>query len=369
MALRIHRDHARYRAIVKGRVRKNLRKLIAEGGFVVQRGKRKVAIPIQEIRLPRFQYSWEDQSQVGQGAGQAGDVIGSDGQETEGRGKAGNRPSEHPLEAEFSFGELARILGEELELPRIQPKGRKVIRSTSGRFTSIRRSGPESLLHFKRTYKAALKRMVSTGDYNPDEPLVIPVREDKRYRARKEVLLPQSAAAVLYMMDVSGSMGDEQKTIVRREAFWIDLWLQANYKNLQVRYITHDADAREVDRETFFKSKESGGTLISSAYTLAEKLLHEDYPVADWNVYLFHFSDGDNWSEEDNTRCVELLRDSLLPRSNLFAYGQVKSAYGSGAFYSVLEKAFPDEESVALSTIADKEQILDSIRTFLGKGR
>jgi uncharacterized protein len=367
MTLRIHSDHARFRAIVKGKVRENLRRFIVQGDLVAQHGKKSVAIPLNEIRLPKFRHAWEEQPQVGQGEGKEGDVMGQS--PGEGGGQAGDQPGEHPLEVEMSFEELAQILGEELELPRILPRGQKVMKSATGRFTGIRRTGPESLIHFKRTFKAALKRTISSGEYSPGDPLVVPVREDKRYRSRKEVLLPQSAAAILYMMDVSGSMGDEQKEIVRMEAFWIDLWLRAHYKNLEIRYITHDADAREVDRDTFFKSKESGGTLISSAYTLASEMIRKDYPADDWNLYLFHFSDGDNWSEQDNTYCVEILKEKLLPPANLFAYGQVKSAYGSGAFHSVLEKGFPDAENLALSKIESKDQVLDSIREFLGKGR
>lgn len=370
MTLRIHSDHARFRSIVKGRVRENLRRFIVQGDLVAQHGRKKVAIPLKEIRLPKFEYSWEDQPQAGQGEGKEGDVLGK-GQpgEGEGAGEAGDQPGEHALEVELTLEELAQILGEELELPRIQPRGQKVLTSYTGRFTGIRRTGPESLVHFKRTFKAALRRTISSGEYNAGDPLVVPVREDKRYRARKEVLLPQSAAAILYMMDVSGSMGEEQKEIVRIEAFWIDLWLRSHYKNLQIRYITHDAEAREVDRDTFFKSMESGGTLISSAYALAADMIKQDYPPDDWNLYLFHFSDGDNWSDEDSAHCVDLMNQRLLPAANLFAYGQVKSAYGSGAFYPVLEKAFPEQENVALSKIDDKEHILDSIREFLGKGR
>jgi uncharacterized sporulation protein YeaH/YhbH (DUF444 family) len=370
MALRIHSDYARFRSIVKGRVRENLRRFIVQGELVAQHGQKKVSIPLSEIRLPRFRHSWEDQSQVGQGEGKEGDALGQ-GQEAEGGGggQAGDQPGDHPLEVELSLEELAQILGEELSLPRIQPRGRKVLKSWSGRFTGIRRTGPESLVHFKRTFKSALRRTVASGEYNPGDPIVVPVREDKRYRSRKEVLQPQSAAAIVYMMDVSGSMGDEQKEMVRIEAFWIDLWLRSHYKNLQIRYITHDASAREVDRDTFFRSKESGGTLISSAYTLAGEMVKQDYPVEDWNIYLFHFSDGDNWSDEDSSLCVSLLNERLLPSANLFAYGQVKSAYGSGAFIEVLEKNFPGREEVALSRIDSKDQILDSIRDFLGKGR
>jgi uncharacterized sporulation protein YeaH/YhbH (DUF444 family) len=170
------------------------------------------------------------------------------------------------------------------------------------------------------------------------------------------------------MMDVSGSMGDEQKEIVRRTAFWIDLWLRRHYDNLTVRYITHDAAAREVDRDTFYRSKESGGTMISSAYKLLHEILLHEYPENDWNVYAFQFSDGDNWSEEDNQACIGMLKAEFLPRLNLFAYGQVKSAYGSGQYLSRLKDGMPPSENLALAALNGSEDILEAIKTFLGKG-
>ena len=131
------------------------------------------------------------------------------------------------------------------------------------------------------------------------------------------------------MMDVSGSMGDEQKEIVRIESFWIDTWLRHQYKGLETRYIIHDAVAREVDRDTFFHTRESGGTMISSAYKLCQEIIDADYPPGGWNIYPFHFSDGDNWSADDTRLCIELLKNDILPGVNLFAYGQVESPYGS----------------------------------------
>src|SRR5205085_92967 len=118
--------------------------------------------------------------------------------------------------------ELAQILGEELALPRIEPRGKKNIVTTRDRYTSIRQTGPESLRHFKRTFKRAMKRQISSNTYDPLNPVVIPIRADKQYRSWKEVPKPESVACIIYMMDVSGSMTDEQKEIVRIEAFWID---------------------------------------------------------------------------------------------------------------------------------------------------
>ena len=181
--------------------------------------------------------------------------------------------------------------------------------------------------------------------------------------------LPETNAVIIYMMDVSGSMGDEQKEIVRIESFWIDTWLRRHYKGLETRFIIHDAVAREVDRDTFFHTRESGGTMISSAYKLAMEMIEADYGASSWNVYPFHFSDGDNWSADDTRVCVEILRDRMLPSVNLFCYGQVESPYGSGQFIKDLREAVGGRENVALSEIADKDAIYGSIKQFLGTGK
>jgi hypothetical protein len=181
--------------------------------------------------------------------------------------------------------------------------------------------------------------------------------------------VPRSNAVIVYMMDVSGSMGNEQKEIVRIESFWIDTWLRSQYRGLETRYIVHDAVAREVDRHTFFHIRESGGTRISSAYRLCQKIIEKDYDLLSWNIYPFHFSDGDNWGSEDTRKCLEVLDQEVLPRANVFCYGQVKSAYGSGQFKKDLDERFPEDERLVTSEIKDKDGIVDSIRDFLGKGK
>ena len=368
MALRIEQDKARFRQIIRGKVRANLRKYIARGELIGRQGKDVVSIPLPEIHLPRFRFDPKQEKGVGSGQGEPGDPV--DGEQGEGgTGQAGDQPGEHLLEEELTVAELAEILGEELALPRIEPRGRHEIKTSKYRLTSVRRTGPESLRHFKRTYKEALKRQIATGLYDPKHPIIVPVRQDRRYRSWKEQTQPFSAAVILYMMDVSGSMGDEQKEIVRIESFWIDTWLRSQYQGLVSRYIIHDATAREVDRDTFFRTRESGGTIISSAYKTALAILDADYPESEWNIYLLHFSDGDNWSSEDSSDCVRLLRDQMIPRANLFCYGQVRSPYGSGQFVKELREAFGAEPKVALSEIEDRDGIVDSIKDFLGQGK
>ena len=93
--------------------------------------------------------------------------------------------------------------------------------------------GPESLRHFKRTYVEALRRQVSEGSYLPTSPRVVPIKDDRRYRSWQTVSEPEANAVIIYMMDVSGSMTDEQKEIVRTEAFWIDAWLKSQYDGVE----------------------------------------------------------------------------------------------------------------------------------------
>lgn len=364
---RIDQDHTRFRQIVRGKIKQNLRKFVSSGELIGKQGDKFVSIPMPQIQLPRFRYGENQNGGVGQGEGEPGQPA--PGQEGEGQGQAGEDPGKHTLEVDVPLEELAKILGEELELPAIEPRGNKQIRTDAGRYTGIRRSGPQSLRHWKRTFREALKRQIASGTYDPANPRVVPIREDMRFRSLQTRQSPQASAAVIYMMDVSGSMGREQKEVVRIEAFWIDAWLRQQYKNLEVSYIVHDAAAHVVDQHTFFHLRESGGTKISSAYELCLQLMRDKYPASEWNVYPFHFSDGDNWSSRDTEHCVQLLRDSLLPACNQFCYGQVKSAYGSGQFKKDLDDAFRGEEKVVTSDIQDRDGILPSIKAFLGKGR
>lgn len=367
MVKKIEKDRARFHQIIRGKVKKNLKKYITRGELIGKKGNEFVSIPIPQINIPRFRHDHQKSGGVGQGEGDIGTPIGrASGQEP---GGAGDAPGQHILEVDISLEELAQMLGEELELPNIEAKGKKNITSQKDKYTGISHSGPESLRHFKRTYKQALRRQIISNSYNPEKPKIVPIREDRRYRTWKKVVEPESNAVIIYMMDVSGSMGEEQKEIVRIESFWIDTWLRYQYKNIETRYVIHDAIAREVDKETFYHTRESGGTIISSAYKLANKIIDEHYDPNEWNIYALHFSDGDNWGEIDTDECIAVLEKALLPKINLFCYGQVESPYGSGQFIDDLSDYFEEDEKIVLSEIPDKDGIYDSIKDFLGKGK
>ncbi len=365
MGLQIEKDHQRFRKIVKGKIREDLRKFLTRGELLGREGKKYISIPVRGIDTPHFRYGDNDDAGVGRGDGKPGDQADGEG----GIGPGGTEEGRHVLEVDVSLDELAEILGEELKLPRILPKGKRRITPERDRYSGIRQSGPESLRHFKRTFRRALRRQIMSGLYNPDSPRIIFERRDKVYRSWKTILSPQSNAVIIYMMDVSGSMGDEQKELVRLEAFWIDAWLRKNYNGIESRYIVHDVRAAEVDRETFFRIREDGGTRISSAFRLAREMIESQYAPSEWNVYLFHFSDGDNSSESDSRECCNLLREQLLPSLNIFGYCQVASAYGSGNFINVLHEHLSSEDGVITSRVNTKDDIYDSIKTFFSPGR
>ena len=368
MSIRIEQDHNRFKEIVKGKIKKNLRKYISNSDMIGKKGDRFVNIPVPQIDLPRFKYG-KNKGGVGQGNGKEGDAVGQGEGDGDGQGAAGNSPGKHLTEVEISIEELADMLANELELPNIEPKGSREIKSKIDKYTGVRRTGPESLRHTKRTFKQALRRQISLGTFNKEKPVIIPIRDDMRYKSWKTTVEKQNNCVIIYMMDVSGSMWDEQKEIVRTEAFWINTWLKKNYKGIESRYIIHDAMAREVSEEQFFTTKESGGTIISSAYYLADKIIKTDYPPHEWNIYLFHFSDGDNWSKEDNETSINLINNEFVGTANLFGYGQVESPHGSGQFYNELSKSFGSEDSVILSKIPDREAIVSSIKDFFGSGQ
>src|SRR6266545_1714889 len=157
MSQRIDLDHRRFRQIIRGKIKQNLRKYISHGEMVARKGKNAVSIPLPSVDIPHFVFGEKQQGGVAQGDGDVGDVLGQ-GDVQPGAGEAGDRPGEHLVEVEVSLDELAEILGEELALPRIEPKGSEKIVAWKDKYTGIRRTGPESLRHFRRSACLKVRR-------------------------------------------------------------------------------------------------------------------------------------------------------------------------------------------------------------------
>ena len=163
-------------------------------------------------------------------------------------------------------------------------------------------------------------------------------------------------------------MGEEQKELVRLESFWIDTWLRQNYEGIEIplhraRCVGQGSGQAHLLSSPRRRRHEDQQRLPLRQVTAGCALFAEE-----WNIYLFHFSDGDNSSEADSRDCVKLLKEQLLPICNMFGYCQVASAYGSGNFINVLHEHLRNHEKVLTSRVNSKDDIYDSIKTFFGKG-
>jgi uncharacterized sporulation protein YeaH/YhbH (DUF444 family) len=145
---------------------------------------------------------------------------------------------------------------------------------------------------------------------------------DLRFRNRVRLPVPMAKAVMFCLMDVSGSMDEARKDLSKRFFILLYLFLTRHYEKIDLVFIRHHTQAQEVDEENFFRARETGGTVVSSALVLMDEIIKERYSASDWNIYGAQASDGDNW-HHDSGRCRELLTESLLPQCRYFAYVQV----------------------------------------------
>jgi uncharacterized sporulation protein YeaH/YhbH (DUF444 family) len=167
-------------------------------------------------------------------------------------------------------------------------------------------------------------------------------------------------------------MGEFKKYIARSFYFWMVRFLRTKYDNVEIVFISHHTEAKEVTEEQFFTQGESGGTVVSSAYQLALDIISARYRPSDWNIYPFHFSDGDNYYS-DNEEAVRLA-DELITTCNLFGYGEIgeegTSGYrrSSGALLSIFKDRLKQRERFVGVRIDDKEDVYPALKQFFGGG-
>lgn len=145
---------------------------------------------------------------------------------------------------------------------------------------------------------------------------------DLRYRNRIQEPAPTTQAVMFCLMDVSGSMDATRKEMAKRFFILLYLFLTKTYENIQVVFIRHHTTAKEVNEEDFFYSRETGGTVVSSALQLMHKIITQRFPASDWNIYAAQASDGDNW-DGDSPNCSNLLNDKIMPLLQYFAYVEI----------------------------------------------
>ena len=188
---------------------------------------------------------------------------------------------------------------------------------------------------------------------------------DLRYRNRVTRPKPCTQAVMFCLMDVSGSMDEQRKDIAKRFFMLLYHFLHNTYEHIQVVFIRHHTAAQEVDEQEFFQSRDTGGTLVSSALDLMDRIIAARYPRADWNIYAAQASDGDNWPM-DSARCRELLVERVLPAVQYYAYVQIVAAQEQQlwAEYASVRAAHPH---FVMHKIAERSDIYPVFRQLMRK--
>lgn len=357
-----YQDQQRHQEKVREVIRQNLPDLVTEENIIMSDGKQIIKVPLRNLEEYRFIHNYQKQKHVGQGDGdsEVGDVLGQDSPKDNGKGgKAGDRPGIDYVEADISIEELEDMLFEELELPFIQEKDKDELETESYRFNDIRKKGLMSNIDKKRTILENLRRNATAG--TPGIHGITP--DDLRYKTWEEVVVPHSNAVIIAMMDTSGSMGAFEKYCARSFFFWMTRFLRRQYEKVEIVFLAHHTEAKEVSEEEFFTRGESGGTICSSVYQKALEIIDSRYPPSSYNIYPFHFSDGDNLTS-DNERCTKLIIE-LMKRCNLFGYGEVNQ-YNRG---STLMSAYRNikQEKFMYYVIKEKGEVYNALKRFFHK--
>lgn len=159
---------------------------------------------------------------------------------------------------------------------------------------------------------------------------------DLRYNNRVKQPKPTSQAVMFCLMDVSGSMDEQKKDMAKRFFILLYLFLQRNYEKIEVVFIRHHTSAVEVSEEDFFHSRESGGTVVSSALNLMKDIVYKRYASSEWNIYAAQASDGDNW-DSDSANCARILEEYLLPVCQYYAYIEITEGEPQNLWYEYLK--------------------------------
>lgn len=325
----------------------------------------KVTIPAKDVNEPNFGHArggiWETVNPGNKDFLKGDKVQRPKSGAGSGKGKAGN--SDQTTQDDFAFEltreEFMNYFFEDLELPNMVKTRLTASTEFKTHRAGYKTDGTPASIHVLRSLRGALGRRIAVGGtsnkrvqqaeqeldqllliVSEDDPAVLKLKReiqglrakleaipfidpfDLRYSNRVKVPKPTSQAVMFCIMDVSGSMDQMKKETAKRFFILLYLFLARAYEKIEVVFIRHHTAAAEVDENEFFNSRESGGTVVSSALHLLTKILDERYPSNDWNVYVAQASDGDNW-DKDSVSCRQLLINTIMPAVQYFAYVEI----------------------------------------------
>jgi uncharacterized protein len=366
-------DRLRHREKVRQSIRENISDIIAEESIIGADRNKIVKVPIRGIKEYRFSYGSNSRGTAeGDGTVERGQIIGPADEDGKGGAtKAGDKPGVDYYETDVTLEELIDIMFEDLELPDLERKKlREIAAERQSRRKGYRQVGIRVRLDKRRTVIAKLRREMATTRHIPvEERERFPFHEDDLvYRHLTTDIRKESNAVVLCIMDTSGSMDTMKKYLARSFFFLLCQFIRTRYRSVEIVFIGHHTEAREVTEEEFFSKGESGGTLISSGYEKALEIIAARYHPSLWNIYAFHCSDGDNF-DSDNSTAVQRAAE-LCDVCNLFGYGEIKPQ-GQRTYESSMMSVFMGLKADNFQTIRidRKEDIWPSFKSFLAKER
>jgi uncharacterized sporulation protein YeaH/YhbH (DUF444 family) len=370
-----------------------------------------VTIPARDLTEPIFSHGaggrrehvFPGNHQYVQGDRIASPDGGAGGQGSGSDGAAGqNGDGADEFRFEVTRDEYLELMFEDLELPRLDIRQNKRVERFRNVRAGFRADGVPANLSVVRSLERAFARRIAlsgsarselkslekqleeeldaSADGDPDarRAMIERVEElrariarvpyldtfDLRFRAFARQPLPTTQAVMFCLMDVSGSMDQQRKDIAKRFFLLLHLFLHRNYRNVQVIFIRHHAQAKEVDEHEFFYAQETGGTVVSSALNLLDELIHDRFPPDQWNVYVAQASDGDNWYD-DSPKCNELLATRILPLVRYFAYIEIaERPQGLWEHYAAL---LDTRANLAVRRILKAEDIFPIFRELFQK--
>ena len=177
---------------------------------------------------------------------------------------------------------------------------------------------------------------------------------DLKYNRRVSQPAPSSKAVVFCLMDVSGSMDEAKKDVAKRFFILLYLFLTRTYETIDIVFIRHHTSAKEVGEQEFFYSRETGGTVVSSALELMNEIIYSRYPSNEWNIYGAQASDGDNWNN-DSPHCKELLMHDIMPRVQYFAYIEIMPRHHQSLWeeYLQIKDTYPNFAMQNINNLGD----------------
>lgn len=359
------KDEGRHNEKVKQAIKDNLPEIVSHGDLITADpvSRRIIRIPLPSLELPDFRFGRNDQG-AGTGEGEGGDVIGKRPGEGEGESGAGDQPGVEYYETDLTIEELKEMVFQDLGLPYIEPKKSRQVVEKGQQFDNLAHRPRLTNIDYIKTAVENMKRNAQERGF----PIMDDFTQDDIWiRTWKERITLVSNAVVLVMADGSGSMNtDFKKYIVRSFSWWLVEALRHIYPHVEIIFIIHAKEAYEVDEKQFFSRGMSGGTMCSSANQMALDIIKKRFSPQNYNVYPCHFSDGDNF-DNDNDTCIRLVQQLLELNVNQYAYIQVGN--DSWAKLMKLYKERVKHERFHGLHIAKKEDLYPALKEVLDAER